>query len=200
MAAKESDSSKGNPVGRSVVEVRLRELDQLFDHLDPAPFHERELNRDAEEYIVSTAKEFPHNSRLALVVHMDRPAGLPDEAQVLQDAVHAHFARQSDSSRQRLAQLFRQGRISLPIGLVCLAAGHTAGELIARQLDQGPWTTVLRESFVIGGWVAMWRPLETYLYDWWPILGEKRLYGRLSQMTVEIVYVGDSTPLRAKSG
>jgi hypothetical protein len=25
------------------------------------------------------------------------------------------------------------------------------------------------ESFVIGGWVAMGRPLETLLFDWWPI-------------------------------
>jgi hypothetical protein len=27
---------------------------------------------------------------------------------------------------------------------------------------------VIREGFLIGGWVAMWRPLEVFLYDWWP--------------------------------
>jgi hypothetical protein len=41
---------------------------------------------------------------------------------------------------------------------------------------------------VIGGWVAMWRPLEIFLYDWWPILGEKRIRDRLSRVDVRIVH------------
>ena len=34
----------------------------------------------------------------------------------------------------------------------------------------------------------MWRPLEVFLYDWWPILGEARLLDRLSRMPVRIEY------------
>ena len=45
---------------------------------------------------------------------------------------------------------------------------------------------VVRESLSIGGWVAMWRPMEIFLYDWWPIRAEARLYGRLSAMPVRI--------------
>ena len=33
---------------------------------------------------------------------------------------------------------------------------------------------VARESLLIGGWVAMWRPLEVFLYDWWPIRAEAK--------------------------
>jgi hypothetical protein len=47
---------------------------------------------------------------------------------------------------------------------------------------------MVREGFLIGGWVAMWRPLEVFLYDWWPILGEVRLFDRLSGMPVHIEY------------
>jgi hypothetical protein len=36
---------------------------------------------------------------------------------------------------------------------------------------------VVRESLVIGG-LAMWRPLEVFLYDWWPIRADARLFGR----------------------
>jgi hypothetical protein len=39
---------------------------------------------------------------------------------------------------------------------------------------------------VIGGWVAMWRPLEIFLYDWWPIRDERQLYERLSVMPVRV--------------
>ena len=34
----------------------------------------------------------------------------------------------------------------------------------------------------------MWRPIEVFLYDWWPILGEVRLLERLSRMPVRIQY------------
>jgi hypothetical protein len=40
---------------------------------------------------------------------------------------------------------------------------------------------------VIGGWVAMWRPLEVFLYDWWPIRAEARLFDRLSAMAVRVI-------------
>ena len=49
----------------------------------------------------------------------------------------------------------------------------------------------LRESLLIGGWVAMWRPLEVFLYDWWPIRAEARLYDRLAAMPVRIQYAID---------
>jgi hypothetical protein len=45
---------------------------------------------------------------------------------------------------------------------------------------------LLRECVLIGGWVAMWRPLEIFLYDWWPILGERRIHDGLSRMQVRI--------------
>ena len=34
----------------------------------------------------------------------------------------------------------------------------------------------------------MWRPLEVFLYDWWPIRAEGRLLQRLSTMPVRIEY------------
>ena len=46
---------------------------------------------------------------------------------------------------------------------------------------------MVKESFVIGGWVALWRPLEIFLYDWWPILAEARLFDRLGEMDVRLV-------------
>ena len=39
----------------------------------------------------------------------------------------------------------------------------------------------------IGAWVALWRPIEIFLYDWWPIRAEARLFDRLSQMEVRTV-------------
>jgi hypothetical protein len=49
---------------------------------------------------------------------------------------------------------------------------------------------VLSEGFTIIGWVAMWRPLEIYLYRWWPVRQLGRVYRKLGAADV-VVRVGD---------
>jgi hypothetical protein len=39
---------------------------------------------------------------------------------------------------------------------------------------------------LIGGWVAMWRPMEIFLYDWWPLRRQRLRYLRLRDMEVEV--------------
>ena len=119
---------------------------------------------------------------------LDRPGGLPDEVQVLRDAVSQYFGMRSQASRQRLRRLFRVGRTSLLIGMLFLAMSFGLGEIIESTLEGQRIGELLRESFAIGGWVALWRPLEIFLYDWWPIRSERKLYDKLSAMPVRISY------------
>jgi hypothetical protein len=62
-----------------------------------------------------------------------------------------------------------------------------AGDFLARLLNPHV-AEIVRESLLIGGWVAMWRPLEVFLYDWWPVRNEARIYDRLAAMPVQIKY------------
>jgi hypothetical protein len=80
------------------------------------------------------------------------------------------------------------GRTSLAIGLVVLAAAVAAGNFLASLMKGGDVGQILREMLVVGGWVSMWRPLEIFLYDWWPIREEARLSDRLAAMPVRIEY------------
>ena len=78
-------TSAGDPIPSkcSVIEVHVGELKQLFDAIDPSPFRDRDLDPKAAEFIIGWAKDLPHDAQLALVVDLDREAGLPDEAAVL---------------------------------------------------------------------------------------------------------------------
>jgi hypothetical protein len=88
---------------------------------------------------------------------------------------------------RQLRRLFHVGRVSLVIGLAFLSLAIVAGEMLAGLVRNESYAGIVKESFVIGGWVALWRPLEIFLYDWWPILGDARLFDRLSEMDVEVV-------------
>ena len=188
--------SAGDPIPAScrLIEVHVAELKQLFNAMDPSPFRERDLAPEAEEFIVGWGRELPRDASLALVVYLDRPAGLANEPAILRDAIREFFTVRASETRRRLRQLLRVGRTSLLIGLVFLTVTVGAGDVIASALEGRRLGEILRESLLIGGWVAMWRPLEVFLYDWWPIRLEARLYDRRSAMPVRIVYEDHAKP------
>jgi hypothetical protein len=185
-------SSAGDalPQECQIIEIRIAELRQLFNAIDPSPFRQRDLDPRAEEFIVGWASDLPMDKPWGLVVHLDRPAGRADEAAALREAIHEYFGQRVLASRRRLRDLFRRGRISLVIALAFLTASIVTGDAVAGYLGDGRLGGIIREGFLIGGWVAMWRPLEVFLYDWWPIRAEGHLLYRLSKMPVRIEYAG----------
>src|SRR5258706_1375036 len=189
-------ASAGDPIPPkcSVIEVHVGELKQLFNAIDPSPFRDKDLDPKAEEFIVGWAKELPRDATLALVVDLDREAGLSDEAAVLRDAIHEFFSQRSEAYGRRLRELFRVGRTSLLIGLVALTGAIALGDFLANLMKGSRIGEIVRESLTIGGWVSMWRPLEVFLYDWWPIRNEARLSDPLAATPVQIRYANAAGP------
>jgi len=58
---------------------------------------------------------------------------------------------------------------------LCIATGHAVVAYRGSELGQ-----FVEEGLIILGWVANWRPIEIFLYDWWPILRRRRLLRRLA--------------------
>jgi hypothetical protein len=167
------------------VEIFVDKIEQLFNTMDPSPFHEKDLDHDAEEFIVSWAQEFHRHDPLVLRIHVDQYPAAADAPRLLQTAIHNYFSYRRKLNRLELKRLLKQGRISLLIGLLFLAACLLTSELLLRQ-KPGTLLSLLRESLTIGGWVAMWRPLQIFLYDWWPLLRVGHIYEKLSRVPVEL--------------
>jgi hypothetical protein len=164
----------------------LGEIRQLFDSMDPAPFRDRDLDPKAAAYIVDSAREAPAGAPLCLVVHLGREPDATATAALLRSAVDDYFGRRAEAKRRELRELFRTGRISLLIGLAFLGGAIALGEFIGGLISSEGYAWLVKESLVIGGWVALWRPLEIFLYDWWPIRADARLYQRLGGLDVRI--------------
>lgn len=168
----------------NVIRLRLRDLAQLFNSMDPSPFIDRDLDRDAEEFIVSWAQELPPHHDLKLAISLATPPSAERAAET-QHAVRHYFNERAQGKQREFRQLMRRGRLSLVIGLAFLAVCLTAGNLL-ENIGVSALSGILREGFIIAGWVAMWRPLEIYLYDWWPLRAEWHVLQRLSRMEVEL--------------
>jgi hypothetical protein len=178
-----SNSSGVLPV--HLIEVKVAEVHHLFNSMDPSPFHERDLDHDAEQFIVSWAQEYPSRAPLKLLVHLGKsPDGVADPQTMIAESVAHYFDYRADMIRREFRQLMREGRFALFIGVVFLALC----EVVAQSLPatQDTWHGLLRQGLTIIGWVAMWRPMEIYLYRWWPVLRLERVYRNLSTMQVEV--------------
>ena len=194
-----SDDDRGAafPANCAVLDLRLAESRQLFDSMDPAPFRQRDLDPRAEEYIVAWAQDVRADQPLALVIHLDQKVATFDEERVLPESIHEFFKVRAAAARRQLRQLLQEGRRTLLISLVFLATMVLVGDLLTGLITRERSGEILKESLLIGGWVAMWRPLEIFLYGWWPILVEARLCDRLSRTIVRVVHAADIAPSAA---
>jgi hypothetical protein len=175
--------------------LQLRELAQLFNSMDPSPFHDRDLDADAEEFIVAWASELSARHELELTIQI-ATSPPPERAAMVADAVHHYFGHRAEMKQRELRQLMRRGRTSLLVGLAFLTGCLMASELVA-VVGHSTFAKILKEGLTIAGWVAMWRPLQIYLYDWWPLLEARHVMERLSRMKVLLVHTVDQTPPHA---
>ena len=172
-----------NKVEAVAVELRLDRISRLYNSLDPAPFHEKELEAAADDYIAGSAEDLA-GQPMRLVVMLPQPELARPEATQIPASIRNHFALRERTEHRKLRAEWHRGRISLVIGLGFLVVCLLARELL--MASSSPVSRILAEGLLIVGWVAMWGPLDVFLYAWWPIAGRRRLFARLAQIDVEL--------------
>jgi hypothetical protein len=168
------------------LDIRVREVRQLFNSLDPTPFLNKDLDRACEAFIENWALSLAHDSHLHLMIHVEQLADGSAADDVVTEAIHNYYNYKIGLVRGELQQLLRVGRLSLAIGLAFVTTCLLLAETVAG-LFTGPGATIARESLTIIGWVAMWRPVQIFLYDWWPLKGRIRTFENLRFARVSVV-------------
>jgi hypothetical protein len=59
-------------------------------------------------------------------------------------------------------------------------------EVFVMQLSPGDARRILHEGLVIVSWVALWRPIELVLYDFWPVRERRQIIERLRDAEVSL--------------
>jgi len=172
--------------GRYLVEIKLNEVRQLFNSFDPAPFLEKDLDADAEKYIVDSVQELHLDTPIMLVFHLPQGACTDEAASNVPAAIHHYFFYRAEITSKELRFTLKQGRIALVIGLAFLVLCIAAQQMISSLEKPGLLWSIIEEGFLISGWVAMWRPIQVFLYDWWPIRRRRRIYEKLAQIPVTL--------------
>ncbi len=165
-----------------LIELKLSNINQFFNSLDPSPFHSRDLDDEAVEWLMDSMRELYFLEEIKLVIYLPSDIENNTEA-MIQQTINYFFTYRALVHRQHLRNILRDGKISLVIGLVFLTFCVALIKLLP---VLGGGADVLREGLLIIGWVAFWRPLQIFLYDWWPFLRDARLCERIAKLPVEV--------------
>ncbi len=168
------------------VAIRARTVASLFNSFDPSPFRERDIDPEVEEFVVGWVRELPKKEHFTIAVILPAEEAARPQAAGIGEAFHHYFDYRADMTELEMRELFRIGRRSLGIGLVVLIGCLVASQVMANIIPNRVVARVLEESLIIVGWVANWRPIEIYLYDWVPIRRRIRLYRRIAAAQVTV--------------
>jgi len=168
------------------VAIRARTVASLFNSFDPSPFRERDIDSGVEEFVVGWVQELPQSEQFTIAVILPPEEAAKPQAAGVGEAFHHYFDDRAQMAERDMRELFRIGRRSLGIGLAVLIACLVASQLFAALIPEPVTARVVEESLIIVGWVANWRPIEIYLYDWVPIRRRIRLYRRIAAAKVEV--------------
>lgn len=169
-----------------MIEIKINSPEQILNSFDPSPFHTRDLDDRAAEYILESAEEMGSGVPLLLVIELPREEAARDLSRELPMALSNSFRYRATLARFQLRDLFRIGRLSLAIGLAVLGFCTLVIHLLEHSGASSTFAQMTEQGLFILGWVALWRPLEIFLYDWWPIKKRIDLLDRLSAASVEI--------------
>lgn len=180
------------------IDIRLKSPRHVFDNRDPAPFRERDLDPQAVEHLLTAAFEIRKQHPIKVVLHFSEPEEERLDHATLREAFRAHFEHELDLADRRIGENFRRGQRLVVIGLSVLGIFLMLAELTTH-IRVGPVREVLREGLTITGWVAMWRPVEVLLYDWIPLVDQRRGVRRILGAEVEIRLMASSEAIASAS-
>lgn len=168
------------------IAIRTRTIAQLFNSFDPSPFREKDIDTGVEEFLTSWVRELPANAAISIAIHLPPEEAAKPEAAQIGEAFAHYFQYRAEVAEHELRELFRVGRRFLGIGVVVLIACLIASQVAAAAIPNPVVAGVLEESLIIVGWVANWRPIEIYLYDWLPIRRRIKLLRRIAAAPVAV--------------
>lgn len=164
------------------IDLRLNSLEQLYDHLDPSPLVERDLDHNIADYLVESLEEISAKEKVQIRLYLKTPSSTQG-VHTARQAMRQYFEFEGEASSKKLKAIFRKGRKALLIGLSFLsfttALSHTFEAT-------GLWSSITKEGLALLGWVAMWYPVNIFLYDWWPIVDRRKIFQKLSEVRIRV--------------
>ncbi|EQC49840.1 hypothetical protein [Bacteriovorax sp. DB6_IX] len=170
--------------GKFVVEVQVESIDQLYDKRDPNPFRIKDLDDDVVEYILSSVGDIGYKKVGKLKIFIKK-RHLEVEIRAAEAAVKDYFLYRQDITEKKIRAIFTTGFKALLIGLTFLACSIAVSASVGKVPKSDFLALYVKEGLLLLGWVSMWKPINIFLYEWWPLIELKNTFKKLSEIDLE---------------
>ena len=164
------------------IELRFDDPAGLFEPLDVSPFTERHLNERVERFILHCARELA-SAEFVIVVYFSEGMQANEVGTEFLESIPKHFAHRTQEEAGRIHGLIGEATRDLMAGLVFLFLCGLAG-VAALRLFPGPIGLFVEQGLLILGWVALWRPVDLFLYELRPLRNTRNLMSALARAQV----------------
>jgi len=167
------------------IKLKLKDIRQFYNSFDPAPFRERDLDPKAVEYIVDCVKEHTLKTKISLLILVPNEQLNDELVSSVKSAIKTYFDAETNIIKRKFKRIIYQGRKAFMIGIFFLVAALSFSELINSHFS-GFLFRILSEGLFIASWVGLWYPISVFLYDWWPIVNERKVFEKIRDISVKI--------------
>lgn len=170
-----------------IVEIVVKNSRLLYNNHDPAPFRERDLDIQFVNYFVAAIEEFSIKTKMKLRILTSDPNDLkPENSLIIQEAIKTYFQYETSLTHSKIKKRTRRIQTFFFTGILTLFICLTAAQFLNSIKSFPKIANMMSVGFMITGWVAMWHPIESLLYEGWPIREQKRFFEKMSNIEVEI--------------
>ena len=147
----------------SIIPITLDGITELTYKHDPHTSEQSKLNLVIEEYLIDEADRIPINVPIVIELRFNQKK--ENDTEIAGQIIANNFRRLVDNELLRKKREIKRWRFNLIIGISFLVICMALSQLFSKFVD-GAWASVLKETFSIIGWVALWEPASYFLYGW----------------------------------
>jgi C4-dicarboxylate transporter len=164
------------------INIKISKLDQLINVDSDSIYPGTGVDSDAAEYLHNEADLIRLNHDVQLEINI--PKITKEEINIVENVLHKFFDYKAEIAKKELSKNFAQGITALIFSVILFFSCAIIYLLFQALGASDAVMTLLTSILVIACWVAVWTPVEIFLFNWWPIRHEVRVFRKLSSMEI----------------
>lgn len=176
------------------ISLHLKKLDDLFVEPETNPFENTHLGTSGVKIVLDELRFRPSNQGVRLKIYLPSSQITPRLDERVLDAIQRYCQFMIQEGEKEIEDIRRTGRAKLIVGLIGMvicfllsSAGYWLAENLGSSLAIRVVADLLASFFAVVGWVIVWNPLDSLVFEWRPVRRDNRIYQSICGVALTIV-------------
>jgi len=166
------------------IDIRVANYTDLYNEWDFSPFHEKDLDPELVDYLVTCFEEIPSPSNVVVSFHLPKAVHNPDLEEQFTHSVYYHLSYRRSQLELEKRGLRRDTMRYTGFGIAFVVLAQALPKL----LDAFVIASIVSEGLFIGGWVLLWEAFSHIFFRSRNLKRERELNERLQNADYRFIY------------